>query len=164
MQYKTLFWYRAVQFSLFSIIVLGGIFEQKSWAIVSLFFFTPLLITLFRNTDYYSIELTTRSKYISYPLIILNIIISFILTTGYDFIPNEDFYSFSFSIGQFTAFILILLIIVLKGDKFNGTSKTYLVYIIMTLTINNFLIFINYPTKKLAYKHYQIIKNKSIHN
>ncbi len=34
----------------------------------------------------------------------------------------------------------------------------------MTLTVNNLLLFKNYPTEKFAYKHLQTVQNKSIHN
>lgn len=159
-----LFWHRIVQLSLFSVIFLGAFFDQKSWTIVSLFFFSPLLITLFRNTEYYSIKLKSKDKYIAYPLILLNIIISFFFTSGYDFLPNQNFYSYSFSIGQSVGFIALLLLVFSKKEKFKGTSKLYLIYIIITLSISNIILFKNYPSQKHAYDHIQVIKDKSIYN
>ena len=161
---KSRLWSIMISLITISTLFFGVLFENLSWALVSFFFTIPLWITLFRDTDNFFIHLTSKAKWIGYTVIFVQLLLWFTLTCTYDFLPNHKFYSFSFTIGQFIGIVVLVVLIIKRKNSFKGTSKLFLVYMMCSLTVNNILLFVNYPRAGNEYEVHQKILKKSISN
>lgn len=146
-----------------SILFIGVFLEQYQWGIVSIFFTIPLILTSLRNPDYFSIPLNKKLKVIGYPILVIELITWILFTSRYDFLPHQNFYTFSFTVSQIIGCIFLLFFISESKELSKGASNLSMVYLLIILGLNNVLLFLNYP-RGHSYYIEQIVIDKNIYH